>query len=80
MYEPVNQYNGLSIEEWRTAALKAESEARSLKTLCATYSHLATRRRKIIEELHGQANELRAQLERVRQALGVGQNLQNLAP
>jgi hypothetical protein len=80
MYEPVSQYNGLSIEEWRTAALKAESELSQEQGLRHTYMRAALRRLKVIGELRGQANELRAQLERVRQALGVGQNLQNLAP
>jgi len=88
MYEPVSQYNGLSIEEWRTAALKAESEARTERGLRMVYMRSAERRRKRIDGMCAEAkvNEdfigllqqrlkaRLAQLERVRQACD-GQSL-----
>jgi hypothetical protein len=94
MYEPVSQYNGLSIEEWRTAALKAESELRQEQGLRHTYMRAALRRRKIIDGLRAEAkvNEdfigllqqrlkaRLAQLERVRQACDVADGGQSLDP
>ena len=94
MYEPVSQYNGLSIEEWRTAALKAESELRQEQGLRHTYMRAALRRLKIIDGLRAEAkvNEdfigllqqrlkaRLAQLERVRQACDVADGGQSLDP
>jgi len=94
MYEPVSQYNGLSIEGWRTAALKAESEARTEQGLRHTYMRAALRRLKIIDDLRAEAkvNEdfigllqqrlkaRLAQLERVRQACDVEDGGQSLDP
>ena len=55
MYEPVSQYNGLSIEEWRTRALKAESEARTERSIRMTYMRSAERKRKRIDETCAEA-------------------------
>jgi hypothetical protein len=54
MYEPVSQYNGLSIEEWRTAALKAESELRVEKSIRTVYERAASRRLKTIDGLRAE--------------------------
>lgn len=50
-YEPVNFYDGLSIEQWRERALKAESVQRFSDTVIGCYSRSRARMLKRIAEL-----------------------------
>jgi hypothetical protein len=51
LHEPISSYNGLSIEQWRERALKAESEARLAQSLNSCYIRQSERNRKRVVDL-----------------------------